>query len=268
LKNRLIFYKDFIKQGEFKTNKPGLAIKYQDKYLLFYGDLYIHLAVSKDLNNWEKQEEPLLCPRDGFFDYGTFSPLGATVTSNGVLILYDSSSRGRSGETYLRVGAALLKDNKIVWRSDTPVWEEVDNKFSKPIGASFLKDRIIIYYQSAMTSIPYPNIVESEKNIVLEKSLNNPLISPRHNKWEKDGTFNPAAIYLGGKFHILYRAVGESGLSFIGLHTGQLHGSVLTCEQLFLENDKSYFPKYPGSKYLLCIDPCAQLLLSNVMFLM
>lgn len=37
----------------------------------------------------------------------------------------------------------------------------------------------------------------------------NPLIAPRGTGWEAVATFNPAALYRHGKFHILYRAVGD-----------------------------------------------------------
>jgi predicted GH43/DUF377 family glycosyl hydrolase len=35
-------------------------------------------------------------------------------------------------------------------------------------------------------------------------------------KWEKDGSFNPTALRLGDKVHLLYRAVGDDGYSSIG----------------------------------------------------
>jgi hypothetical protein len=34
--------------------------------------------------------------------------------------------------------------------------------------------------------------------------------------WEADGVFNPSAIKLDGKVHLLYRAVGKDGWSRIG----------------------------------------------------
>ncbi|MCK9371554.1 glycosidase, partial [Candidatus Dojkabacteria bacterium] len=45
----------------------------------------------------------------------------------------------------------------------------------------------------------------------------NPIIIPKaENKWEAKATFNPAAIYLEGKTHILYRTLSEDNTSFIG----------------------------------------------------
>jgi predicted GH43/DUF377 family glycosyl hydrolase len=57
------------------------------------------------------------------------------------------------------------------------------------------------------------------KNIplVLERFAGNPIISPRlDNWWETKATFNPAAVYAGGRVHILYRAIGETNVSMLG----------------------------------------------------
>lgn len=48
------------------------------------------------------------------------------------------------------------------------------------------------------------------------RSGKNPILSPTEYSWESMGVFNPAAIYLGGRVHLLYRAVGANGQSVIG----------------------------------------------------
>jgi len=46
---------------------------------------------------------------------------------------------------------------------------------------------------------------------------NNPIISPREDYWwESRQTFNPGAIRLQDKIHILYRAIGDDGISRLG----------------------------------------------------
>jgi predicted GH43/DUF377 family glycosyl hydrolase len=53
--------------------------------------------------------------------------------------------------------------------------------------------------------------------LVLQRYEGNPIISPIRNRdWESKATFNPAAIYLAGKVHILYRAVARDNTSVIG----------------------------------------------------
>jgi beta-1,2-mannobiose phosphorylase / 1,2-beta-oligomannan phosphorylase len=57
-----------------------------------------------------------------------------------------------------------------------------------------------------------PNI-----KLVLERFINNPIFKPhpRH-PWESKAVFNPAAIYEGGKVHLLYRALGDTDVSTLG----------------------------------------------------
>jgi len=52
---------------------------------------------------------------------------------------------------------------------------------------------------------------------VLKRFEGNPILKPdsRH-WWETKAVFNPAAIYEGGKVHILYRAIGETDNSCLG----------------------------------------------------
>lgn len=51
----------------------------------------------------------------------------------------------------------------------------------------------------------------------LIKHENNPIISPnRENYWEALQTFNPGAVLIDDKVHLLYRAVGPDGVSRLG----------------------------------------------------
>ncbi len=51
----------------------------------------------------------------------------------------------------------------------------------------------------------------------LKRFSGNPVIepNPRH-RWESSQTFNPGAVLLQGKVHILYRAIGDDGVSRFG----------------------------------------------------
>ena len=45
----------------------------------------------------------------------------------------------------------------------------------------------------------------------------NPILAPVVNHaWESRMVFNPAAVYLDKRVHILYRAIGEDGVSRLG----------------------------------------------------
>ncbi len=62
---------------------------------------------------------------------------------------------------------------------------------------------------------------KTQKNLrlqpVLERFEGNPILGPDpSHQWESKAVFNPAAIYEGGKVHILYRALGDTDTSVIG----------------------------------------------------
>lgn len=77
--------------------------------------------------------------------------------------------------------------------------------------------------------IKQKKIKNTPKKHTLTKIKENPVLSPRqHLMWEKEGTFNPAALIINGKVHLLYRAVGSDGVSRVGyaysddgIHFGQ-----------------------------------------------
>jgi predicted GH43/DUF377 family glycosyl hydrolase len=54
-------------------------------------------------------------------------------------------------------------------------------------------------------------------DLTLERFEENPILKPdTKHPWETKAVFNPAAIYEGGKVHILYRALGETDVSTLG----------------------------------------------------
>lgn len=71
---------------------------------------------------------------------------------------------------------------------------------------------------NSMQSVSNPEFIPS-KNIPNSflRYVGNPIIEPRPEvAWEGMSTFNPAAIYEGGKFHIIYRAMSMDGTSVFG----------------------------------------------------
>ena len=58
----------------------------------------------------------------------------------------------------------------------------------------------------------------SEPSRYLRRYDNNPLLEPLpHSKWESKYVLNPGALRIGEKVYLFYRAVGEEGISYIGL---------------------------------------------------
>lgn len=56
-----------------------------------------------------------------------------------------------------------------------------------------------------------------KNNPVLERFSDNPILEPVPSHWwESKAVFNPGAIYLDGKVHIVYRAIGDANRSVLG----------------------------------------------------
>ena len=71
---------------------------------------------------------------------------------------------------------------------------------------------------------------------LLTRIFKNPALSPRqHLPWEKEGVFNPAAIEIDGKIHLLYRAVGSDGVSRVGYASSRdgLHFDEISTHPIF-----------------------------------
>ncbi len=57
----------------------------------------------------------------------------------------------------------------------------------------------------------------ARENLKLQKFPENPIIALNgHHKWESQYVFNPAAVYEDGKVHLVYRAIGDGGVSVFG----------------------------------------------------
>jgi beta-1,2-mannobiose phosphorylase / 1,2-beta-oligomannan phosphorylase len=56
----------------------------------------------------------------------------------------------------------------------------------------------------------------------MERFTGNPILRPiEAHPWESREVFNPAAVYLDGKVHLLYRAIGNDDISRIGYATSK-----------------------------------------------
>ena len=93
-----------------------------------------------------------------------------------------------------------------------------------PSGALIKGKNLEIYYGAADThsckaTVRLEDLLKSmtPASPLVTRFAGNPVISPRPDKdWEAHGTFNPAAIDLGGMIHILYRAMSSDETSTFG----------------------------------------------------
>ncbi len=164
-------------------------------------------------------------------------------TKYGWLLFYSHIRNYFSPQRAFGIEAVLLDLNnplKIITRTDFPILspEEYYEKHGMvpnvvfPSGAIVDKGWINLYYSAADTTCCLAKIkldsfleqlLEKEKRIVkLDRAKENPIIQPvKDHPWEAKATFNPAAIYLEGKVHLLYRAMSEDNTSVLGHATTQ-----------------------------------------------
>lgn len=170
-------------------------------------------------------------------------------TKDGWLLIYSYIKNYLSSPRVFGIEAVLLdlkNPQKVIARTEGPLlvpeekYElngEVPN-IVFPSGAILEKNKLYLYYGAADTScclavgnakdlienhLVYKNSSEIEEvddrsNLIkLQRFVGNPIISPRPEfSWENEETFNPAAIELGGKIHIIYRAMSKDGTSVLG----------------------------------------------------
>ncbi len=96
-----------------------------------------------------------------------------------------------------------------------------------PSGARIIGDVVEIFYSgtdtwSCIARITTKKLLDSMlgKTVLLTRSSNNPIISPRPDKaYETLGTINPAAVDIDGVVRILYRAADKDNISVLGYAT-------------------------------------------------
>ena len=159
-------------------------------------------------------------------------------TKDGWLIIY-SYIRGYFSYQRVFTVEAVLLDLKnplnVVAKTSFPILspEEYYEKYGIvprvvfPSGLLLKRKKLFIYYGSADTtcSLAFTNINSLINKFIkkpasltrFKRAAENPIIEPiKNNYWETKATFNPAAIYLNGIVHILYRAMSKDNTSVIG----------------------------------------------------
>jgi len=161
-------------------------------------------------------------------------------TKDGWVLIYSYIRNYGTPNQVFGVEAVMLdlkNPSKVICKITTPILTP-DEYYEKigyvqnvvfPTGVILNKDKIDLYYGAAdmtccMASIslkklfgrflcgegPLKSLWQNEKQILARV--------PEH-AWESKAVFNPASIYLGGKMHILYRAMSEDNTSIIGYAT-------------------------------------------------
>ncbi len=158
-------------------------------------------------------------------------------TKDGWLLIYAHIQQYQSTNKIFGIEALLLdlkNPRKIIGRTRYPLLipEESYEKYGQvpnvifPSGALIRGERLWIFYGGADTTscVADVSLKDLLHGIQPKKRRNyttryakNPIIAPvKGNAWESKATFNPAAIDLDGKIHIVYRAMSEDNTSVMG----------------------------------------------------
>ncbi len=204
-----------------------------------------------DENLWEEwycnltsHTIPLLRSKDDHIEVGA-QPI---KTDKGWLLIYSYIKNYFSANKVFSVEAVLLdlkNPLKVIGRTKEPLMVPEESYESSgnisnivfPTGALLEGDKLSLYYGAADTvsCVATCNLHELLEEMIapkedkelfvkskklpdgFERYIGNPIIRPIiESPWEGRATFNPAAIYLDKKVHILYRAFSYKNKSIIG----------------------------------------------------
>ncbi|MFH1454711.1 MAG: hypothetical protein ABIF22_00045 [bacterium] len=231
----------WIIQGKISQIKErGGAVsdyKHEKNYIIYYGESSIYTVFSPDFIKWKKSKDSILKPRPGFFDKEGLKFIASKITEKGVLVFYDSSVI--EGEKIkIQIGVAMFSlsnPHKMIWRADEPIFDDkiLYEKDFECKGMLFTDNKMAIYWYSENTgilvttlAIPFSTNLTKNRIKTLSRHYKNPLVSPgiiNGKKWMTECVFNPAAIVVNDKTHLLFRAIGSDGISRIG-HTSSKNG--------------------------------------------
>ncbi|MFH1380972.1 MAG: hypothetical protein ABIH57_02235, partial [Candidatus Omnitrophota bacterium] len=158
-------------------------------------------------------------------------------TKDGWLVIYSHIQDYSTNNKIFGIEALLLdlkNPAKIIGRTRHPILvpEETYEKYGQianvifPSGSLIRDKKLWIFYGAADTTscvaeVNLENLLRSMQPKARRKCVKrykkNPIITPiAKHAWERRATFNPAAIELEGKIHIIYRAMSEDNTSTMG----------------------------------------------------
>lgn len=163
-------------------------------------------------------------------------------TKHGWLLIYSYITNYFSPHPVFGVEAVLLdlkNPHKIIGKTKAPLFspEEYYEKIGLisnivfPSGALLERDVIHLYYGAADTTCClafidakalFKKLLKNKPQAKFVRAKTNPVLSPIHEHFfEKKAVFNPAAIYLNRKVHIIYRAMSDDNTSVFGYATSK-----------------------------------------------
>jgi hypothetical protein len=122
------------------------------QYVLFYGDIDLRVAFSKNLVAWHTSGHALAAPRKDSFDPGVLKVVATEAIEQGLLVIYESRTtrRGRTTVTYGVLLCDIRDPERVIWRSDEPLGSHSFGPNAEPrtLGAIVHARTIAIYLSS------------------------------------------------------------------------------------------------------------------------
>jgi predicted GH43/DUF377 family glycosyl hydrolase len=189
--------------------------------------------------NFEKYALPLQRKPEDHIEVGA----PPVKTKYGWLIIYSYIRNYFSDRRSFTIEAALLDLNnplKVIARTESPILapEEYYERIGLvpnvvfPSGAIVRGDNLYLYYGAAdttcclafvkLSSLLGQMLEKNKRTVKLIRAKENPIIVPDKNQpWENKAVFNPAALHLENRVHLLYRAMSEDNTSVLGYAASQ-----------------------------------------------
>lgn len=112
---------------------------------------------------------------------------------------------------------------KLLWSSPHPLWKSSNKIQPKKVTLKEYELKFCYFFagKNKSVNIPLSKIYQYDNTktipVKLERLPKNPILTPDpFNRWESLAVFNTAALYLNHKVHLIYRAIGDKGLSCFG----------------------------------------------------
>jgi beta-1,2-mannobiose phosphorylase / 1,2-beta-oligomannan phosphorylase len=210
---------------------------FEKHHILFFGSHSIKIASSLDLAKWHITPNAILRPRKNSFDHSDLKVARILNVDEGIALFYFAKNIHKK----LCLGVALLDKHapgKVIWRAKFPLWEQpaswIANK-TRILGIIQTEKEYVAYFEHGRGEVFVDKLRHGDQTEfeVLKKHLakkskrdflpsltrfpKNPIIEPKpENSWEAAATFNPAALYLDNRIHLIYRAQDHNGISVFG----------------------------------------------------
>ncbi len=158
-------------------------------------------------------------------------------TKEGWLLLYAHIKDYLTDRKVFGIEAVLLDmddPKKVIGRTRHPILipEETYEKYGQvpnvifPSGALIRDEDLWIFYGATDTTCCVAQVrlkgllnsmIPARRHYNVNRARNNPIIEPiAEHSWESKATFNPAAVELDGKIHLVYRAMSQDNTSTMG----------------------------------------------------